>query len=149
MTGNKAKKKKTRVILLSVVAVILGIFSCSILLGADISIPKVGIEITPAKTPKDVAATIQILLLLTILTLAPAILVLMTSFTRIIIVLSFLRQALGSQQIPPNQILIGLALFMTFYLMSPVGVQIYDKAWTPYLNNEITFEHYVKNDLKT
>ena len=144
----KTKKRKVRVVVLSVIAVILGIFSCSLLLGAEVTIPKVGIEVTPAKTPKDVAATIQILLLLTILTLAPAILVLMTSFTRIVIVLSFLRQALGSQQIPPNQILIGLALFMTFYLMRPVGVEIYEKAWLPYLDNKITLQQSIDEGLE-
>jgi flagellar biosynthetic protein FliP len=73
---------------------------------------------------------------------------LMTSFTRIIIVLSFLRQALGSQQIPPNQILIGLALFMTFYLMTPVGTEIYDKAWKPYVDNKITLEQSMKEAIK-
>lgn len=115
---------------------------------AEVSIPKIDIGITPAKSPKDVSATIQILLLLTILTLAPAILMLMTSFTRIIIVLSFLRQALGSQQIPPNQILIGLALFMTFYIMTPVGQEIYEKAWIPYNQNKITLDEALKNSIK-
>lgn len=115
---------------------------------AEVSIPKIDIGITPAKSPKDISATIQILLLLTILTLAPAILMLMTSFTRIIIVLSFLRQALGSQQIPPNQILIGLALFITFYIMTPVGKEIYDKAWMPYNQNKITLEEALKNSVK-
>ncbi|MBP7792971.1 MAG: flagellar type III secretion system pore protein FliP [Candidatus Goldbacteria bacterium] len=115
---------------------------------ADVSIPKIDIGITPAKSPKDVSATIQILLLLTILTLAPAILMLMTSFTRIVIVLSFLRQALGSQQIPPNQILIGLALFITFYIMTPVGKEIYNKAWVPYNENKITLNEALNNTMK-
>lgn len=115
---------------------------------AAVSIPRIDIGVTPAKSPSDVAATIQILLLLTVLTLAPAILLLMTSFTRIIIVMSFLRQALGSQQIPPNQILIGLALFMTFFLMKPVGVEIYEKGWTPYVQNKITLEESIKESLK-
>ncbi len=144
---NKAKNRKVKVLLLSVAAVLIGTFACSVLLGAPVTIPKVGIEVSPAETPEDVAATIQILLLLSVLTLAPAILILMTSFTRIVIVLSFLRQALGSQQIPPNQVLIGLALFMTFYLMRPVGVEIYEKAWTPYLNKEITLEKSFNNAL--
>ena len=99
-------------------------FAFSTVFAAEITIPKVGIDITNAKSPKDVAATIQIFLLLTVLTLAPAILMLTTSFTRIVIVLDFLRQALGSQQIPPNQVLIGLALFMTFFIMRPVGQEI-------------------------
>jgi flagellar biosynthetic protein FliP len=115
---------------------------------AEVTIPKVGINITNATTPKDVAATIQVLLLMTILTLAPAILMLMTSFTRIVIVLSFLRQALGSQQIPPNQILIGLALFMTFFLMRPTGQEIYDKAWKPYTDNKINLEKAMDEGIK-
>jgi flagellar biosynthetic protein FliP len=117
-------------------------------LAAGVTIPKIDIGIGTANTPKDVSATIQIFLLLTVLTLAPAILMLMTSFTRIVIVLSFLRQALGSQQIPPNQILIGLALFMTFYLMTPVGTEIYDKAWKPYMDNKITLETSMKEAIK-
>ncbi len=115
---------------------------------AAVSIPRIDIGVTPAKSPADVTATIQILLLLTVLTLAPAILLLMTSFTRIIIVMSFLRQALGSQQIPPNQILIGLALFMTFFLMKPVGIEIYEKGWTPYVQNKITLEESINESLK-
>jgi flagellar biosynthetic protein FliP len=118
------------------------------LFAAAVTIPKIDIGISGASTPKDVSATIQIFLLLTVLTLAPAILMLMTSFTRIVIVLSFLRQALGSQQIPPNQILIGLALFMTFYLMTPVGTEIYDKAWKPYVDNKITLEQSMKEAIK-
>ncbi len=79
----------------------------------------------------------QIIILLTVLSLAPAILIMMTSFTRIIIVLSLLRQALGTQQLPPNQILMGLALFMTFLVMQPTWQQVNDKAITPYLNGDI------------
>ncbi|MCE5301100.1 MAG: flagellar type III secretion system pore protein FliP [Spirochaetia bacterium] len=123
-------------------------FSFSAIYAAPVEIPNIGISVTPAKAPKDVAATIQILLLLTVLTLAPAILMLMTSFTRIVIVLSFLRQALGSQQIPPNQIVIGLALFMTFFIMKPVGQEIYDKAWLPYNDSKITLEKGIDEALK-
>jgi len=119
-----------------------------ILNAANVTIPNIALSISPSENPKDVAATIQIVLLLTVLTLAPAILMLMTSFTRIIIVLSFLRQALGSQQIPPNQILIGLALFMTFFLMRPVGTEIYDKAWKPYSENKITLDKAVDEAVK-
>jgi len=86
-----------------------------------------------------VAITLQIIFLLTIITLAPAILILLTSFTRIIIVFSFLRTAMGTQQMPPNQILVGLALFLTFFIMQPVFARINDNALTPYLNEEITF----------
>jgi flagellar biosynthetic protein FliP len=115
---------------------------------AEMTIPKISLGISQTSNPKDVASTIQIIMLLTILTLAPAILMLMTSFTRIVIVLSFLRQALGSQQIPPNQILIGLALFMTFFIMRPIGVEIYDKAWTPYVENKMSLDKAVVEGLK-
>ncbi len=77
----------------------------------EFPIPKIGINVEPASSPEDVSTSIQILLVLTVLTLAPSILIMMTSFTRIIIILSFLRNALGTQQMPPNQVLIGLALF--------------------------------------
>ena len=101
-------------------------------------VPKIGISVEPAQNPKDVATSMQILLLLTVLSLAPSILIMMTSFTRIIIVLSFLRNALGTQQMPPNQVLIGLALFLTFFIMSPVIKDLNYKAFQPYTNSEIT-----------
>lgn len=84
---------------------------------------------------------IQILILMTVLTLLPAGLLMMTSFTRIIIVLALLRQALGTQQTPTNQTLIGLALFLSFFVMSPVLNKVYNEAITPYLNDKITFQN--------
>jgi len=103
-------------------------------------LPRITIGAAQARGPQDVAVTLQILFLLTVLTLAPAILILMTPFTRIVIVLSFLRQALGTQQIPPNQVLIGLSLFMTFFLMRPAGELIYKDAWKPYMAGRIGYE---------
>lgn len=100
---------------------------------ADIPFPAIRLGIDQAKNPQDVAMSIQILLVLTVLSLAPAILVMMTSFTRIVIILSFVRQGLGTQQVPPNQILIGLALFLTFFTMQPTFEQIDKDALTPYL----------------
>jgi flagellar biosynthetic protein FliP len=88
--------------------------------------------------PDQTATIIQIVLLLTVLTLAPAILVMMTSFTRLLVVFSFLRHAMGTQTMPPNQILIGLALFLTFYIMAPVWTQIEQQAYKPYMADEIT-----------
>ena len=90
--------------------------------------------------PENVATTIQLIILLTILTLAPSILVLMTSFTRIIIVLSFVRTGLATQQMPPNQVLIGLALFLTFFIMAPVFSEVNETALTPLMQGEITQE---------
>ncbi len=90
----------------------------------------------------------EILFLLTVLTLAPSILIMMTSFTRIIIVLSFTRNALGTQQMPPNQVLIGLALFLTFFLMSPIGAEINENAIQPYLSGQINQEQALDEVMK-
>jgi flagellar biosynthetic protein FliP len=103
-----------------------------------IAIPHINIGVTPATKPSDVAMSLQILLLLTILTLAPTLLVLMTSFTRIVIVLSLTRTALGTNQVPPTQVLVGLALFLTFFVMNPVIQDINTNALQPYLTNKIS-----------
>jgi flagellar biosynthetic protein FliP len=103
-----------------------------------IPIPQVNIGVTPATKPSDVALSLQILLLLTVLTLAPTLLVLMTSFTRIIIVLSFVRTALGTQSNPPNQVLLGLAMFLTFFVMAPTITDVNKNALQPYLAQKIT-----------
>lgn len=89
-------------------------------------------------TAQQTSTALQLFLVLTVLSIAPAILVLMTAFTRIIVVLSFVRNALGTQQMPPNQVLIGLALFLTFFVMAPTWNQINTQALQPYLNNQIT-----------
>jgi flagellar biosynthesis protein FliP len=90
-----------------------------------------------ASSPAKVGVVMQIFLLLTVLSLAPSILVMVTSFTRITIVLSLLRQAIGSHQLPPNQILVGLALFLTVFIMAPVWQKVNQDALQPYLNNKI------------
>ncbi len=87
--------------------------------------------VAEATRPGRVSSTIQVMLLVTVLSLAPSILVMMTSFTRIIVVLGLLRQAMATQQLPPNQVLIGLALFMTFVVMAPVYSQVHDEAIAP------------------
>ncbi len=129
------------------IAIFMSLYAVSFAADA-LTIPKVNISVSPANNPKDVSTSIQVFLLLTILTLAPAIIIMMTPFTRIIIVLSFLRQALGSQQIPPNQVLVGLALFMTFFLMKPMGDEIYAKAWQPYNKGAITLQQAVEIGVK-
>jgi len=101
-------------------------------------IPKLTIGVQNATEPQDVVVTIQILALLTFLIMAPALLLMTTCFTRIIVVLHFLRQALGTQQTPPTQLLVGLALFLTFFVMSPTLTQINDKALQPYLAKQIS-----------
>jgi flagellar biosynthesis protein FliP len=106
-------------------------------LAADIPFPALHIGVDQAKTPQDVAMSLQIILVLTVLSLAPAILIMMTSFTRIVIILGFLRQGLGTQQVPPNQVLVGLALFLTFFTMQPTFERIDKEALTPYLSGKL------------
>ncbi len=99
---------------------------------------KFGFNVEPATSPQEVSSSIQILLILTVLSLAPSIIIMMTSFTRIIIVLSFLRNALGTQQMPPNQVLIGLALFLSLFIMTPVINDINTQAYEPFNKGTIT-----------
>lgn len=110
----------------------------------NIPLPAFRFGLENAQNPRDVAITLQIIFLITILTLAPSILIMLTSFTRIIIVFSFIRSALGTQQMPPNQVLVGLALFLTFFVMAPVFTEINDKALAPYLQEKIGFSEALK-----
>jgi flagellar biosynthetic protein FliP len=93
-----------------------------------------------ADDPKALPAVLQIVILMTVLTLAPALVIMLTSFTRILIVLSFTRSALGTQQIPPNIVLAGLALFLTIFTMAPVWQEINDQALQPYLSGASDYE---------
>lgn len=88
----------------------------------------------------NVSTSIKLMLLLTVLSLAPSILILMTSFARIVIVLSFVRTALATQQMPPNQVIVGLSLFLTFFIMAPTLQEVNDNALTPLFDEEITLE---------
>ncbi|MCT4776186.1 MULTISPECIES: flagellar type III secretion system pore protein FliP [Exiguobacterium] len=90
------------------------------------------------ETPDSTSTSIKLLVVLTLLTLAPSFLILMTCFTRVVVVLSFIRPALGTQQTPPNQLIIGLALFITLFVMSPVLSELNDKALSPYMDDEIS-----------
>jgi flagellar biosynthetic protein FliP len=114
----------------------------------EFPIPKLSLNIDEAENPKEVASSIEILVLLTILTIAPSILIMTTSFTRIIIILSFLRKALSTQTTPPNQVLVGLALFLTFFIMAPTFDAINENAIKPYTNGEISFEEATDNAVK-
>lgn len=111
-------------------------------------IPSIKIGIDKASEPGDVAVALEVIALLTILSLAPAILILMTSFTRILIVFHFLRQALGTQSTPPNQVVVGLTLFITFFIMKPVWNDIYENALSPYLDEKITYQKAFENAQK-
>ncbi|OQW50639.1 MAG: flagellar biosynthetic protein FliP [Proteobacteria bacterium SG_bin7] len=105
-----------------------------------VTLPNINIGMKSIENPTEVVNAVKIILILTVLTLAPAILILMTSFTRLIIVFSFLRQAIGTQQMPPNQLLVGLALFLTFFIMTPIFSQINKNALTPYLDGKLSQE---------
>jgi flagellar biosynthesis protein FliP len=100
-------------------------------------IPDVSQLLPPAKSKESLSATMQILVLMTLLTVAPSILLVMTSFTRMLVVLVLLRQALGTQQLPPSQVMIGLALFMTFLVMAPTWERVRANAVDPYLNGRM------------
>jgi flagellar biosynthetic protein FliP len=101
------------------------------------NLPLFSIDVDQDPSSGKVGVVMQIFLLMTVLSLAPSILVMLTSFTRIAIVLSLLRQAIGSNQIPPSQIIIGLSLFLTFFIMTPVWQSVHQEAIKPYLANEI------------
>ncbi|MBE9532458.1 MAG: flagellar type III secretion system pore protein FliP [Proteobacteria bacterium] len=97
---------------------------------------------------EGLSTTLQIMILLTMLTLLPAIILMMTSFTRFVIVFSLLRHAMGLQQTPPNQVLMGIALFMTFFVMSPVLSSVYTNAYEPYMADEITQQEALEKGIK-
>ena len=105
--------------------------------GWSMTLPTVQFGLNDSDEPEKIATSLQVMFLLTILTLAPSFLVMMTSFSRVIIVLSFLRQAMGTQQTPPTQVLIGLGLFLTFFIMEPVWSDINQNALQPYLGERI------------
>jgi len=128
--------KITKVVLPAAACLLL--FPAITLAAPPIPFPSINIGMGTAGNPQEVAVSLQILFALTILTLAPSILIMMTSFTRIIVVLSFLRSALATQQMPPNQVLVGLALFLTFFTMSPYIDQVNKNALQPYFTGTIS-----------
>lgn len=137
---NKPYLLKVMVMILLVGLLIIG----SSQLHAQQPLPKVTIGVDSSKNPKDIAVTLQIIALLTILSLAPAILITMTSFTRVIVILNFLRQATGTQTMPPSQLIIGLSLFLTFFIMSPVLSRINERALQPYLKEQLSQKDAIK-----
>ncbi|MEC0091394.1 flagellar type III secretion system pore protein FliP [Paenibacillus macquariensis] len=124
---------------LILVCLLLGIVSLfSITAAFADPIPNIDIQIGDSGAGKPATSSLSILLLITVISIAPALLVLMTSFTRIVIVLGFVRTSLGTQQMPPNQVLVGLALFLTLFVMSPTLSSMNDVALQPYLKGDIT-----------
>lgn len=112
------------------------------------ALPSLTITIGGTPTSSQLSMTLVILLIITVIALAPSILILMTSFTRIIVVFSLLRSAMATQQSPPNQILVGLALFMTFFIMQPTFTKAYENGLVPYMNGKIGYQQAIKNGLE-
>lgn len=128
--------KKTVIILVGAVVSALTMVSSA----AAQTLPKISIEVSEASEASDLSTTLQIVILLTVLSLAPSLLIMVTSFIRITIVMSFVRQAIGSHQMPPNQVLVGLSLILTFFLMMPLATKAYDEGVKPYLEEQISGE---------
>lgn len=126
---------------------VLGVFFLGSWAFAQVTLPTMSMGFKSTQNPAEVVNAIKMVLVLTVLTLAPAILIMMTGFTRILIVLSFLRQAMGVQQLPPNQLLVGLSLFLTFFVMQPAFIEINQKAVQPYLNGSLGQEQALENTL--
>ncbi len=142
MARNNIKQSTIVVTLLAMLAVIMLAPAAP---AAAQPLPGIDLNIQPTDEPTHVVNSIKILLLLTLLSLVPAFLLMMTSFTRIIVVLSLLRSAVGIQQTPPNQVIIGLALFLTLFIMAPVFQQVNEQAIQPYLAEEISQEQAWEN----
>lgn len=114
---------------------------------AQVTLPSVNLGFKTTDNPNEIVSAVKLVLMMTVLTLAPAILIMMTSFTRIIIVLSFLRQAIGVQQMPPNQLLVGLALFLTFFVMGPSFTEMNTKGIQPYIAGKISQDKAIDETL--
>lgn len=111
-------------------------------------IPSVNVEVGTAENPEQVASTLQIIAVLTLATIAPGILMMTTSFVRIVVIIGFLRNALATQNVPPNQVIVSLAMFLTFYIMAPYWSQANDNGLQPYLAGQISQEEAITNVLE-
>ena len=116
--------------------------------GAEPLIPRINLELGTAENSQDVSSTLQVIALLTILTIVPGILIMTTSFVRIIVVIGFLRNALATQNVPPNQVILGLAMFMTFYIMAPYWSQANEQGIQPFLAGEISQEEAIEKTIE-
>jgi len=124
--------------MIRIILIILGLYS---ILGAEaVQIPTMNFELSAPSSPKQLVSSLNVLVLLTLLFLAPSMVLVMTTFTRFIIVFGFLRQALGTQQVPPTQLLVMLAMILTFFVMEPVGQKAYDDGIKPYIEETIGYE---------
>ncbi len=119
----------------------IALFFSITLFGADkITVPTVNLSLSAPNTPEQLVTSLNVLVVLTILVLAPSIVMVMTSFIRLVVVFSFLRQALGTQQMPPSQLMVALAMILTFFIMQPVGEKAYNSAIKPYIQKKIGYE---------
>jgi flagellar biosynthetic protein FliP len=146
----RKKKRIVRGVLLSLLLILclIGLPRSEVHGQERIPIPRIGITLEEAEEPRDVALSLEILFLLTVLTLAPAIIISVTSFTRIAIVFSFIKRALSTQQEPPNQIMMGLAIFLTIFIMAPTIKEVNDVAIKPYFAQEINVEEMFQLGIK-
>jgi flagellar biosynthetic protein FliP len=111
------------------------------ILGAEsVTVPTMNFELSAPKSPEQLVSSLNVLVLLTLLFLAPSMILVMTTFTRFVIVFGFLRQALGTQQVPPTQLLVMLAMILTFFVMEPVGTKAYEDGIKPYVEKKIGYE---------
>ncbi|MGZ3748948.1 MAG: flagellar type III secretion system pore protein FliP, partial [Pseudobdellovibrionaceae bacterium] len=127
--------------------VLCGLFVQQTAFAQQVTLPSINLGFKTTENPNEVVNAIKLVLIMTVLTLAPAILIMMTGFTRIIIVLSFLRQAMGIQQMPPNQLLVGLSLFLTFFVMGPAFKEVNETGIQPYLAGKISQDIALENSL--
>lgn len=110
-------------------------------LGAEsVTVPTMNFELSAPKSPEQLVSSLNVLVILTLLFLAPSMVLVMTTFTRFVIVFGFLRQAMGTQQVPPTQLLVMLAMILTFFVMEPVGTKAYEDGIKPYVEKKIGYE---------
>jgi len=133
------RKYRTTIAVVILVLTFIGGIAAPVL-SQSVPIPSIRVAIGESDEPDDLAVTLKILFLITILSIAPTILIMLTSFTRMVVVFSFLRHAMGTQQMPPNQVIISLALFLTFFVMTPVWQEINQSALQPFLAKELSYE---------
>lgn len=139
---------KNKIRFLLIILLVLAAMSPGDIAFAQGTVPSVSFELNGSNNPRELSNSIELLVLFTVLTLLPSILIMMTSFTRVVVILSFLKNAMGTQQTIPPQVMIGLALFVTFFIMSPVGKEVYLEALQPYYENEITQSEAIAKGMK-
>lgn len=135
-------KNKIKIIIIALMIVM--VFASVVSAEPTVSLFGKTVTLEDNNDPQNYVFSLQLLFVLTILTLAPSILIMMTGFTRILIVLSFIRSALGLQQTPPNQVIIGLAMFLTFFVMAPIATEINNEALQPFVKSEITQDQAIE-----